>query len=309
MTEADMTTDRISFTHVINPFPARAGSEHDVASRITFASLRVAVEAARAGGMKVDVRAVICPGDESAVEPPVNSTRLLSRTVLDVAKLSPARPLPLIADILAAGADGVASTHLIYTNIDIGVQRDFYLQLEALIRDRFDRKTPFIVYRRNVSDRFRSPEQLPEICNDPGEVAYGHDCFVLPTEYVHALDVGISCIGAAHFDYLLSMALDRVSGFKMARVNDLALTFHIGNAISWARQLDHVEFNLEESLKAIRRMRADTTVPQDSVFATIDRNHFRPNARIDSRVLRRLKRLPGVGSVVFRLNRLLGRSH
>lgn len=309
MTNTGAASRPVSFTHVVNPFPAKPGSEHDIASRITFASLRSAVEKARAQGFRIEVRAVICPGDGAAIEAPVTSTRFLQRTVMDVAALTPKRPLPLITDLLTLGADGIESTHIIFTNIDIGVQKDFYLALSDLIENRFGPETPFIVYRRNVSDRYRTADDLPEIYADPGKLAYGHDCFVIPVQYVPDLDLGRCCIGAAHFDYLLSMALDRRSGFKMARVNDRALTFHIGNAISWVRQLDHVEFNLGESLKAIERMRRGASVPPDSVFATINAGHFRPNARLDSRILRRVKRLPWVGALLYRVKRLLGKSH
>src|SRR5205085_11288911 len=133
--------------------------------------------------------------------------------------------------------------------------------------------------------------------------------FVFPTRYIAQLDLGAACIGSGHFDNLLFIALDAVSGFRIARINDVPLTFHIGNEIEWARHIDYIEHNLSESLAAIDRMRARFDIPKDSAFANMERNHFAPNARADSALLRRFKRVPGVSEAVHRMKKFLGRSH
>lgn len=298
-----------TFCHILNPFPCPDNSEHGIASRITFESLRVAVETARTHGIQVEVHAVVLPGDEAAVKPPARLAGRLDRTVQDIRPMSPTRPFPLIADILRTGAQASESDYLIFTNMDIAVQPDFYAQLHEIIEKRFEPGTPFTVYRRNISSRFDRIDQLPEMYRQPGQIAYGYDCFVFPRSYVSQLDLGNCCIGAAHFDYLLFIALDAVSGFRTRRINDLALTFHIGNDIAWSSQIDYIEHNLSESLAAIQRMRSRFDIPIDSNFARMERAHFLPNARIDSRILRKLKRLPGVGPVALALKRWLGKSH
>ena len=142
-----------------------------------------------------------------------------------------------------------------------------------------------------------------------GERAYGFDCFVFPARYLADLDLGSCCIGSGHFDYLLYMALDAVSGFRVARVGDIPLTFHIGNAIEWVRNIDYVEHNLGECLAAIGRMRARFDVPPGSDFAGMERRHFLPNARLSSALLRKLKRVPGVGAAAYHVKKWIGRSH
>jgi hypothetical protein len=298
-----------SFCHIINPFPCPENSEHGIASAITYESLRIAVEEARKHGIQIEVKAVVLHGDEIAIKPPAELSGLLERTVQDIRPLHPKRAYPLISDILRIGAESTDCDYLIFTNMDIAVQPDFYRQLNHIVENRFEPGTPFTIYRRNIPSRFNSIDQLPEMYRENGQVAYGYDCFVFPKSYVAQLDLGNCCIGAAHFDYLLFIALDAVSGFRVKRINDLSLTFHIGNDIAWSSQINYIEHNLTESLAAIQRMRKRFMVPEDSNFARMEHLHFLPNARIDSRLLRKLKRLPGVGQLALNFKRWLGRSH
>jgi len=157
--------------------------------------------------------------------------------------MTPKRPFPLIADILLTGAKSSNCDYLIFTNMDIAVQPDFYVQLQEIIEQRFESGTPFTVYRRNISSHYNRIDQLPEMYRQAGLIAYGYDCFVFPASYVSQLDLGNCCIGAAHFDYLLFIMLDAVSGFRARRINDLPLTFHIGNDIAWSSQIDYIEHN------------------------------------------------------------------
>jgi hypothetical protein len=299
----------IAFSHIVNPFPAPKDSEHGRASAITFASLRVAAARAGTAGIHVEVRAVVLPGDERAAEPPCVLAPKLTRTIKDLYKLRPQRPLPLITDLLEKGAEAARGSYVVFTNMDIAVQPDFYVELRRLILERFGKGMPFIVYRRNVDASFTSPEQLAEMYVAPGKLAYGYDCFVFPIEYVSKLDLGHCCIGTAHFDDLLFMNLDALSGFRAGRVDDIPLTFHIGNEIGWTRHMDHIEHNLRESLAAIERMRKTHDIPAGSSFAHIERHHFAANARLDSLLFRKLKRLPLMQQAAHAAKKWLGRTY
>lgn len=302
-------TMSVSFCHLINPFPCPEDSEHGIASRITYASLRIAADEAAKRGIQVEINAVVLPGDEIAIKPPAKFAGHLHGTVLDIHPMTPRRPFPLIADILLTGAGSSNCDYLIFTNMDIAVQPDFYVQLLEIIEKRFEPGTPFTVYRRNIPSHYNRIDELPEMYRQTGQIAYGYDCFVFPKSYVSQLDLGHCCIGAAHFDYLLFIALDVASGFLTQRVNDMPLTFHIGNDIAWSSQIDYIEHNLTESLAAIQRMRGRVDIPADSNFAKMECAHFLPNARIDSRLLRKLKRVPGIGRLALTIKRWLGRSH
>ena len=144
----------ISFAHIINPFPCPEDSEHGVASRITYESLRIAAEQGRGYGIHIEVNAVVLLGDEIAIKPPAKLSGILERTVQDICPLRPQRPYPLISDILRVGAESTNCDYLIFSNMDIAVQPDFYLQLNEIIERRFEPGAPPSSTVNRVSDCF-----------------------------------------------------------------------------------------------------------------------------------------------------------
>ncbi len=296
----------VSFTHVLNPFPARVGSPHAVASRVTWMSLRVAYEAAVKQGIAVTCRAVVLRGDESAIEAPASETAYLTRTVQDIASLSPKRPLPLIADILAVGSLKASTSHIIFSNMDIAVQPYFYGELYAFIIDKVGLETPFTVSRVNINADF-ADKPLDEMYAASGPVGQGYDCFVIPADMLGALDLGGCCIGAPHFDNLLVMELDLLAPEGIKSMGAERLTFHLGNDIAWAAMIDYVEHNLTQSLAAISRMRQRYLVPDGSLFDRVDKRHFRRNASLASSMLRKVRRIPGLALLILKAKRALGR--
>ncbi len=302
----DATFMTVSFTHVVNPFPGRPGSEHAVASRITWASLAVAVECARAIGLEVSIKAVILPGDEGAVEAPATTIAYLERTVADVAALEPVRKLPLIGDLLRVGAEAVSSSHLIFTNMDIAVQPGFYVRAAELVGT-LGPDVPFMLPRLNVPAELAGAT-LEELYAAEGPLGHGFDCFVIPHHLLGGLDLGNACIGAGHFDLLLVMQLDRLSGYRSRHLLDERLTFHLGNEIGWVTQIDYLEHNLRESVAALQRQAPAQPVPEGSAYAVWAR-HFRRNARWDSALLRRVRRVPALAGFIHRVKQALGRQY
>ena len=88
------------FTHVINPFTARPGTNHGRAQAVTFASMRRAVREAENAGIGVEIFGAVFPEDRGVVEPPVVPIAELTRSVQDITALKPVKRLPLLADIL-----------------------------------------------------------------------------------------------------------------------------------------------------------------------------------------------------------------
>lgn len=297
------------FTHVINPFAAPKDREHAIASQITYASLLEAAERAKQAGLKVEVRAVICSEDEGVVAPPVTKTLYLSRTIQDLHKFKPIRYFPLFDDILRVGSKGIEEGYLIYTNMDISVQPCFYLQLSDIVNKKFKNNEPFIIYRRNISERYSKVEELTEMYNEEGRVGYGYDCFVFPIEYLEDVDVGNCCIGAPYFDFLFGMCLDAASGYRLQRIRNMALTFHIGNEISWVKNMQYIEHNLSESLRSIERMRNKWTIPEDSIFFRMEKRQFRAHATFRSRLFRKIKTIGVIGEMLHKLKKFFRMSH
>ena len=169
---------KISFNHIINPFPSGEETEHGIASKITYASLEVAVQQAKTEGVDVQVSAVLLKGDELSVKSPAILAGVLKRTVQDLYNLRPKKPLPLISDILNMGALSFESSHIIYTNMDIAVQPNFYIKLREVIENFSNENSPFIIYRRNIPSNFNSIDQLSEMYTQEGTISEGFDCFV-----------------------------------------------------------------------------------------------------------------------------------
>ena len=298
----------VSFTHVINPFRAKPGSEHARASDVTWRTLDAAIAQARINQIEVDLCAAILPGDEEAVVARSARTVRLTRTVQDVASLAPVRHFPLIADILSSGAAASTHSHLIYSNMDIAVQPQFYVALAEILRHRVPAGASLAVSRINI-DAALWDRELHEMYAADGDQGVGYDCFVIPREVVGRLDLGHCCIGAAHFDYLLFIELDVLSDGGVRLFDNERLTFHLGNDIAWSAMLDYVEHNLAECMSCIARIRERCTIFPGGVFDRVDRNHFRRNARLTSRMLRGLRRLPAVGRLVLAGKRLLKRQY
>lgn len=303
-----MNAVTVSFTHLLNPFPAKPGSEHQIASSVTYRSLHAAQQLADQKGLRVDFRAVILPGDEGAVAPPIGEVVYLKRTVQDLVRLTPKRPLPLIEDILKIGAEQIRGSHLIFSNMDIAVQPHFYTTLHDLICHQIGPDMPFTVPRVNI-DAGLANEALEAMYRADGPIGQGYDCFVIPRELVRDLDLGGCCIGAPYFDNLLVMELDAVSRTGFRHLVDQRLTFHLGCDIAWAAMINYVEHNLGESLAAIARMRRRYPIADGSFFDRNDKWHFQRNATLTSAVLRKVRRIPGVSTVILKAKRAIGRQY
>jgi hypothetical protein len=298
----------VSFTHILNPFSTKVGSPHEAANRVTWQTLRVAHSQARAHGLSVECKSVIFPEDEAAVDAPTTTIAYLNRSVQDIKQLSPHRAFPLIADLLSIGAADETSTHIIFSNMDIAVQPHFYLALRDLYSGPLEREVPFTVPRLNIDEKLVNGT-LEQMYQASGPIGVGFDCFVLPRELVSKLDLGACCIGAPHFDQLLLIELDVLSGHKAKRLYDQRLTFHFGNDIAWTTMMDYIEFNLAESLAAIDRIKRKHLIEPASVFAEVDRRHFQRNAMPSSVLFRRLRRVPGLSSLILTLKRIIGRQY
>ena len=113
-------------SHIINPVMIDASSDLFTAQPITFESMRIAQRQAT-GKIAVKLMAVAYPEDQPVMPDGFQILPPLTRSVLDVATFQKQRKLPLLGDILERLYDGSDADVLIYTNVDIGLQPDFYL--------------------------------------------------------------------------------------------------------------------------------------------------------------------------------------
>src|SRR5574340_501232 len=113
-----------SFTHIINPFAAPAGSEHALIQPVTFASILRAKKEAE-GKTDVELCAVSYPGEENIVGAEFRILPALQKSIADLGVNG--RKLPLLGEIISRAKEHSKSDYIIYTNIDICLMPGFYL--------------------------------------------------------------------------------------------------------------------------------------------------------------------------------------
>ena len=181
------------------------------------------------------------------------ASRPLTRTVLALKSFNVSRSLPLVFDILEAGAESAYQDgFLVLTNTDICLMPNFYRSIQALLSRGID---CLIVNRRTVG-------QLPTYGSDHGvamtEVGYRHggfDCFVFPVAWVQHFVRSEACVGAGGVMQSLLFNLVALAK-KMLIMRDAHLTYHFGNDESWtdSKLHDYIEFNLDQARSVLSRL-------------------------------------------------------
>ncbi len=233
--------------HIINPFIASESSDLHTAQPITFASMLHAKEKA-ADVVDVELWSAHYPEDRSIVHPAFSRTKELDRSVLDLGDFEKKMKLPLIHDIMQRLYDSSDAEYFIYTNVDIGVYPDFYLQVNEWIESGLD---GFIINRRRIPAHFTRVDQLEEIFQEKGKSHPGFDCFVFrralfPQMRLAEICIGVPFIGITFAQNLFALC-DRFKLFEHE-----FLTFHIGMEIFKGRaSRDYFRYNRKQFWKAM----------------------------------------------------------
>jgi hypothetical protein len=96
----------------------------------------------------------------------------------------------------------------------------------------------------------------------------------MPTALARKLDMGLCCIGAPHFDMLMYLQLDVLSGNRALEFAQPPLTFHIGDGLKWAFYPLYAKHNLLECRKATDRLAARCPVAYRESQALVEQCHF-----------------------------------
>ncbi len=209
-----------------------------------------------AGQVAVELLAVGYLEDQPVMPDGFYVQPVLTRSVLDVATFQKQRKLPLLKDILESLYDGSDADYLIYTNVDIGLQSDFYLAVQQTINQGFD---AFVINRRTISNRYSTVEQLPQMWAESGAAHRGWDCFVFPRLLFPQFELGNICVGMPRVG--LALVANLVAfGRSFFEFKDAHLTFHIGddrrhNNPAYADYGDH---NTRELMKNISILEMET---------------------------------------------------
>jgi hypothetical protein len=262
--------------HVVNWFGGDEAARHMQAQ--TARSMRLAVRQIRshegeAPGCDCRLLACVESGQISTIPLGFRPTQPLRRSVLDVGAFEVSRPLPLLFDILEAGAAAAEPDgFLVFTNADICLQPHFYSAVRALLAKGFD---ALIINRRTVDPLSAYGAHPGLAVMETGRSHPGLDCFVFPVSWVAKFARSNACIGAGWV--MRSLLYNLVaSARQMLILRDVNLTYHFGDDRSWESEAlgDYVAFNLAEARSVLLRVAA--TEPARAVLEKFCLAHDEP---------------------------------
>ncbi len=229
--------------HIINPVIVPTSSDLYNAQPITFESIRAARENI-AGQVDVSLFSAQFEEDISLIPSFFTKTPHLGRSILDFGSFKKPKKLPLMKDILDRLVQNTDADYLIYSNVDIAVQPNFYTEVNKIIDEGYE---TFVINRRTISADYKSVEELALMYDECGKPHPGYDCFIFKRKIYNKFHLGKIVIGTNLIG--LSLITNLISySQKMKIFEDLHLTFHIGEERSWLDSIydDYIQFNLEE---------------------------------------------------------------
>jgi len=158
------------------------------------------------------------------------------------------KPLPRIRDIIEGLDSASDADYFIYTNLDIGLNPDFYLAVHALINSGFD---AFCINRRTLPTHYEGillDESSAELVfRVSGEEHGGIDCFIFKKSIVPLLRLGNVFIGFPPIGQVLKTQIETNSN-NFTWVKDRSLTFHLGDDRVWdTKQSPYSSANYKEA--------------------------------------------------------------
>ena len=177
----NLNRPNLLITHIINPVDIGKSSDLHLAQPITFKSLKNAVEYTyeNSNDIEVTIKACCYKEDENFTLHHFKKPIILERSAQDINTDLHLKKLPFILDILSFLAasnsnfdDSGVQRICIYTNVDIAVQRNFYVEIASIFRHGYD---CFTINRRTISNHYSGPEQLDEMYGEKGSPHPGHD--------------------------------------------------------------------------------------------------------------------------------------
>ena len=243
-----------SFAHAVNPVRVPQTSDLFVAQPITFETMRVAK--AFAHSIDVSLHAVAFEEDLPFAPADLVPARPLERSVLDLGEFKRSRKLPILRDILERLAEASDADYLVYSNVDIAVQPQFYLALEGIIRQGFD---GFAVNRRTIEQSGATIADIPILSSMVGEPHPGWDCFVFRRCALQNFSLGNVCLGASGVGRALLWDI-AASSTNFCVFKNLHLTYHIGDDRVWSDTefKDYADHNTREAASGLSRLVGNT---------------------------------------------------
>lgn len=231
--------------HIINPVKVNESHDLYVAQPITFASILAACKYVE---NSPELLALIFPEDEEIVPLQFKVQPLPNQSIRDLVYVEKTAKLPLLKDILLTAYNATDAEYVIYTNVDIAVQRNFYEFVYEKIASGLD---GFIINRRRIPAGNFMPDDLEELYPIKGKPHPGFDCFVFKRELIPLMELGNICIGIPFVEATLAHNLFALCQHFQLFDKEF-LTFHLGMEIFKKRDKTLYWHNRHEFFKEIK---------------------------------------------------------
>lgn len=249
------THKTIRIAHLINPF--KCNEDHPsylyYAQPVTFKSMYAAKKEAETIGIKVDLYAVNFPEDDEIIPDFFIKLPFLRESTKTIfPDISGEKKLPIIQEMLVSIYNNTDAEYIVFTNSDIGVQRNFYVEIYNLILSKS--LNSLIINRRDNIPKFKNQIRLTEhhldiIYEESGYKHRGKDCFIMKRELLKRIDMGNMFTGYPPWGNTLYTILQEIDQSCTLYTN-LYLTFHLGADKSWLGTKNKLwEQNIQESKK------------------------------------------------------------
>jgi len=244
----------IKIAHIINPVEVEKGHPAylDIAQPVTFKSMLDAKSYAVRKDIQVDLFSVqFNDADASIVPDGFTILPHLEKSIQDFHHFNVKfNPLPRVHDIVQALYQNSKAEYFIYTNVDIGLHKDFYVRIDDLIKEGYD---AICVNRRDlpkeVNNIVLTEKNLEYIYKLEGEYHPGWDTFVFKREIVPLMKfnnvfVGFMPVGRVIFNQV------KINSRKLKWIEDGVknkLTFHLGfDAYTHKKNTEKVKHRFDE---------------------------------------------------------------
>ena len=191
----------IKIAHLINPFKCAKDNPSYLyhAQPITFESMHKAQLHAQKFNININLYSINYPEDEEIIPKYFSKLPNLNKSTLtEFPEISGKRKLPIIQEMFDSILENSDADFIIFTNSDIGVQREFYEKVFGLITKH--KLKSFIINRRDSIPKFKSERRLTKkdlalIYKEKGTKHPGKDCFIVSREILKEINMELMFTG------------------------------------------------------------------------------------------------------------------
>lgn len=246
----------IRIAHCINPFKCLKSNPSYLyyAQPITFKSMREAQLEAQKYGIDIKLYAVNYPEDDVIIPDYfIKLPHLKQSTSTEFPDISRNKKLPIIQEIFDSILTNNDADYIIFTNSDIGLQKNFYIEVNNIIHKTGSKA--FVINRRDNISKFKNNKRLTEndlniFYNEKGKKHPGRDCFVIKRTILEQINMGLMFTGYPPWGSVLHTLLKKV--YKETLIfKNLYLTFHLGNDESWSKLKDDLLLEKNKELSEL----------------------------------------------------------